>query len=55
VHCFVGYWIAFLHYLRPDLGRSGVGFAIMGGKQGLIEVPPFPPYSVLMSVWSILA
>ena len=26
VHCFVGYWIAFLHISVLDLGGSGVGF-----------------------------
>jgi len=45
VHCFVGYWIAFLHISGSKLGRSGVVFIEICGKWGLIGVPPLPPVS----------
>ena len=33
----------FLHVSVLDLGGSGAGFAIIGGKWDLIGVPPLPP------------
>ena len=42
VHCFVGYSTTFLHRSESKLGCFVAGFAIIGGKWGLIGVPPSP-------------